>query len=101
MRIYFLAIFCLIGLSSKAQDSTFYKSVYGGGYIIVPQNENWVIDRAFINDGDAYSIKISNSNFDSTYNAGDTIRTPYYIAEMELLFIQSMVQYQFYYKKTD
>ena len=47
-------------MNSTAQDSTFYKSAYAGGYIIVSQDESWEIDRAFVNDGDAYSIKISN-----------------------------------------
>ena len=92
-------IFCLIGLNAAAQDSTYYKSAYAGGYLIVPQDESWEIDRAFVNDGDAYSIKISNSNFDTIYQAGDTIRAPYYIAEMELLSNKEMVQYQFYFKK--
>ncbi|MFT5859975.1 MAG: hypothetical protein ACI865_002082 [Flavobacteriaceae bacterium] len=99
MRTYCIAIFCLISLASQAQDSTFYKSAYGGGYIVVPENETWEIDRAFVNDGNAYSIQISNSNFDATYHAGDTIHTPYYIAEMELLSDKQMVQYQFYFKQ--
>lgn len=100
MKTCVIAIFCLVSLASQGQDSTFYKSVYGGGYIVVPENETWEIDRAFVNDGNAYSIQISNSNFDATYNAGDTIHTPYYIAEMELLSNKQMVQYQFYFRKT-
>jgi len=99
MLKFCFAIFCLISLSAASQDSTYYKSAYAGGYLIVPQGESWEIDRVFVNDGEAYSIKISNANFDSTYNAGDTIRTPYYIAEMELLTKRDLVQYQIYYKK--
>ena len=100
MKTCVIAIFCLVSLASQGQDSTFYKSAYAGGYIIVPQDESWEIDQAFVNGGDAYSIKISKSNFDSNYNAGDTIHTPYYIAEMELLSNKQMVQYQFYFRKT-
>lgn len=94
-----LIIFCLITVNTFAQDSTFYKSAYAGGYLVVPQNENWELDRVFVNDGEAYSIQISNTNFDVNYIAGDTIRTPYYIAEMELLNNRTMVQYQFYFKQ--
>jgi hypothetical protein len=99
MKTYVIAIFCLVSLASQAQDSTFYKSAYGGGYIVVPENETWEIDRAFVNDGNAYSIQISNSNFDTIYNSGDTIQAPYYIAEMELLSNKEMVQYQIYFKQ--
>ncbi len=99
MLKFCFVIFCLIVLNAAAQDSTYYKSAYGGGYIVVPENETWEIDRAFVNDGNAYSIQISNSNFDTIYNAGDTIHTPYYIAEMELLSDKQMVQYQFYFKQ--
>lgn len=99
MLKFCFVIFSLVSMNSTAQDSTFYKSAYAGGYIIVPQDESWEIDRAFVNGGDAYSIKISMSNFDSNYNAGDTIHIPYYIAEMELLSNKQMVQYQFYFKQ--
>lgn len=99
MLKFCIVIFCLIGLNAAAQDSTFYKSAYGGGYLIVPENETWEIDRAFVNDGSAYSIQIANSNFDSIYNSGDTIQSPYYIAEMELLSNKEMVQYQIYFKQ--
>ena len=94
-----LVIVVLISFSSIGQDSTLYKSAYAGGYIVVPENENWEVDRVFVNDGDAYSIQISNSNFKESYHAGDTIRTPYYIAEMELLSNKEMVQYQFYFNR--
>jgi hypothetical protein len=86
-------------MNAAAQDSTVYKSAYSGGYLIVPENESWTLNKVFINSGDAYSIKVSNSNFEPAYNSGDTIRTPYYIAEMELLDKQDFVQYQFYFKR--
>jgi hypothetical protein len=95
-----LALICisLISCSAFGQDSTFYKSAYAGGHMVVPENENWQLDRVFVNGGDAYSIQVANTNFNETYHAGDTIRAPYYIAEMELLSNKEMVQYQFYFK---
>lgn len=85
---------------SFSQDSTLYKSAYAGGYLVVPENETWELDRVFVNGGDAYSIQVSNSNFKQTaFNYGDTLKVPYYIAEMELLSNKEMVQYQFYFKQ--
>lgn len=89
----------LLSFSSIGQDSTFYKSAYAGSHLIVPENEHWHLDRVFVNGGDAYSIQVANTNFNKTYHAGDTIRAPYYIAEMELLSNKEMVQYQFYFKQ--
>lgn len=96
-----LALLSIAFLSHFAfgQDSTFYKSTYAGSQLIVPANENWQLDRVFVNGGDAYSIQVANSHFNETYLAGDTIRVPFYIAEMELLSNQEMVQYQFYFKQ--
>ncbi len=91
-----LFILCFLGSPVFGQDSTYFKSGYAGGYLVVPKGENWLLDRAFVNDGTAYSIKINNSNFQSSYSSGDTIRLPYYIAEMELLDKKEMVQYQLY-----
>ena len=65
--------------------------------MIVPENENWQLARVFVNGGDAYSIQVANTNFNETYHSGDTIRAPYYLAEMELLSNKEMVQYQFYF----
>jgi hypothetical protein len=84
--------------AASAQE-TLYKSAYSGGYLVVPKSESWKIDRVFINDGAAYSIQVANSNFKKQYHSGDTIRAPYYIAEMELLSNKEMVQYQFYFKQ--
>jgi hypothetical protein len=95
-----LALFLSVSHISFCQDSTFYKSAYAGGYLVVPENETWELDRVFVNGGDAYSIQVSNSNFKQTaFNYGDTLKIPYYIAEMELLDNKEMVQYQFYFKQ--
>lgn len=97
--IFILAFFLSVSQISFCQDSTLYKSAYAGGYLVVPENETWELDRVFVNGGDAYSIQVSNSNFKQTaLHFGDTITTPYYIAEMELLDNRDMVQYQFYFK---
>lgn len=77
-----------------AQESPQLKSGYGGGYMVVPEGENWLLDRAFISDGEGYSILIGKNNFEKNYAAGDTLRLPYYVAEMELLTKSEMVQYQ-------
>jgi hypothetical protein len=95
----FLVLISLFSCSAYAQDSTFYKSCYAGSYLIIPENESWQLDRVFVNGGDAYSIRVANTNFNRIYHAGDTIRVPYYISEMELLSNKEMVQYQFYFKK--
>ena len=97
MILFLIAI--LTSFNSFSQDSTFYKSAYAGSHMIVPQDENWKLDRVFVNGGDAYSIQVANANFKETYHSGDTIRAPYYIAEMELLTAKEMVQYQFYFKQ--
>lgn len=89
----------LLSYSAFGQDSTFYKSVYAGSHMIVPQDENWKLDRVFVNSGDAYSMQVANTNFKETYTSGDTIQVPYYITEMELLSNKEMVQYKFYFKQ--
>ena len=94
-----LVYIAFLSFSAFGQESTFYKSAYAGGHLVVPQTESWELDRVFVNDGNAYSIQVSNSNFQESYSAGDTIRAPYYSAEMELLSNKEMVQYQFYFKQ--
>mgnify|MGYP000099944143 CR=1 FL=1 len=98
MKILLFQI-AILSFSTFGQDSTFYKSACGGGHIIVPQQEIWELDRVFVNGGDAYSIQVAKTNFNEIYHSGDTIRAPYYIAEMELLSNKEMVQYQFYFKQ--
>ena len=99
MKNILLILAIAFSSASLGQEATFYKSAYAGGQLMVPQTESWQLDRVFVNGGDAYSIQVANSNFNETYHAGDTIRAPYYIAEMELLSNKEMVQYQFYFKQ--
>ena len=96
ISLFSLLSFCTYG---QSEDSTLYKSGYAGGYLIVPGPSSWKIDRVFVSDGSAYSIIISNENFDASYQSGDTIKLPYYTAEMELLSNKEMVQYQLYIKQ--
>lgn len=84
----------IILLSFKLDPKPVLKIVYAGSYLVVPEGKSWTVDRAFISEGGMYSILIQKSTFPSTYKSGDTIRIPYYIAEMELLNNQSMVQFQ-------
>ncbi|OFZ66503.1 MAG: hypothetical protein A3D92_05015 [Bacteroidetes bacterium RIFCSPHIGHO2_02_FULL_44_7] len=98
----FLTVSCfLLFLVFKgiAQDSTFLKTAYAGAYLLVPEGQTWKLDRAFINSGDTYSIQINSSNFESYYTSGDTIRLPFYSAEMELLDKKDLVLYQLYFKR--
>lgn len=91
-------IFSSISFVGLCQDSTsFIKYAYAGSHLVVPSNEHWQFQRAFINGGDSYSIQINKNNFSDHYSAGDTIRLPYYIAEMELLTNKDLVQYQLYF----
>lgn len=84
-----------------AQDSTFVKMAYGGSYIAVPQGESWGIERVFITGNDGFSIQVSNDNFAAEYSALDTIQVPHYIAEMEMLSPEDMLQFKFYIKPLD
>ena len=101
MKNLFLSLFCffLFATICRAQDTSFVKSAYGGSFLVVPKDVNWKIEKAFISEGDAYSIKISNSNFKESYSGGDTIRVPYYIAEMELLSGDKMGLYFLYIRQ--
>ena len=94
-----LGIILVASLSLQAQDSTFVKVAYGGSYITVPEGENWGIERVFITGNDGYSIQVSNTNFQPSYSSLDTIRVPHYIAEMEMLSPNDMLQYKFYIRK--
>ena len=98
IQLFLISLLSLLSFFTFGQneDSTLYKSGYAGGYLIVPVDKSWKIDHAFVSDGTAYSIKVSNENFELIYKAGDTIKLPYYIAEMELLSSKEMVQYQLY-----
>ena len=95
-KAYFLFFFFAISILARSQDSTFVKSYYGGSSVKVPEHKTWTIDKAFITGSDGYNIKITAGNFKSSYNAGETINFPYYIAEMELITDKSMMSYIVY-----
>lgn len=98
IRITLLLLFHVS--TAKAQDTTFVKSFYGGSSIKVPENTIWVIDKAFITSGDGYNIKISLSNFEKKYEAGQIVVFPYYIPEMELLSDRSNVSFALTIRET-
>jgi hypothetical protein len=97
-RIIVVILFASLNL--QAQDSTFVKVAYGGSYMTVPEGENWGIERVFIIGNEGYSIQVSNTNFQPSYSSSDTIRVPHYIAEMEMLSPNDMLQYKFYIRKS-
>ena len=97
--IFLLGILFVLTSSANAQTQV-RKSGYGGGYLIVPENTTWKVDRAFVQDGDMYSIQIASKHFRESYLPGDTIRFPYYVAEMELLTKKDMVLYSLYFMET-
>jgi hypothetical protein len=88
-----------IVLGCQFDPNPILKIVYAGSYLVVPEGKTWNIDRAFISEGGMYNILIQKSTFRDAYHSGDTIRIPYYIAEMELLNNQSMVQFQLHIKE--
>ena len=96
MLRWFLIPFMAIVMSFQFDSNPILKITYGGSFLIVPEGKTWNIDRAFISDGGMYNILIQKNTFRDAYHSGDTIRIPYYIAEMELLSNQSMVQFQLY-----
>ncbi len=93
LPLSFLALSCQLDLKPVL------KIVYAGSYLVVPEGKTWNMDRAFISEGGMYNILIQKSTFRDAYHSGDTIRIPYYIAEMELLNNQSMVQFQLHIKE--
>lgn len=104
MKIWMLLILGGIGgipNAAPAQNPPLLKSAYAGSYMVVPAGKYWTIDRVFVNEGGSYNIKIGNGNFRETYKSGDTLRVPYYVAEMELLSENATAIYQFYISETD
>ena len=96
MLLLLLLYQCILPL-----DSLFSMTFYAGGSIIVPAQETWQLKDAFLADGELYNIQISKQHFRTSYTAGDTIRPPFYIPEMELLSDKSMSKYflRFYLSK--
>jgi len=96
-----IVVFCLLfflAFTGFCQDSTYLKTAYAGGYLLVDEHQTWKLDRVFINGGEGYSIQINALNFEASYSSGDTIRMPYYIAEMELLDRKDLVLFELYFK---
>ena len=80
--LFWLLLFAVFG---KIWSQTEIKKyAVAGSHITVPLNKKWEINRSFINDG-MYNVIINKSNFRQFYQSNDTIRFPYYIAEMEML----------------
>jgi len=83
------------------RDTSFVKSYFSSSAVKVPENKVWFINKVFISGGDGYNLKISNSNFKSSYKAGEIITFPYYIAEMELITDKNMISYLIYLTEKD
>lgn len=90
----------VFSFSTFSQDYTFEKSIYLGGYFVVPKNETWEIIKIFVSDGGGHNIQLSNNNFKQFYKAKDTIKTPFYIPEMEFLNKKGTTQFIFKIKKS-
>jgi hypothetical protein len=95
-----LLFFLLLSVSIYGQDTTFVRSAYAGSSLTVPQKVTWQIEKAFINNGDGYNLKINPSVFKPLYQAGEKIQIPFYTAEMELLNNQEGVYYFLYIKES-
>ena len=85
MTLRFSILISLTVFLGQAKSQTdIKKCAVAGSYISVPADKKWEINRSFINDG-MYNVLINKSNFLKFYQSNDTIRFPYYIAEMEML----------------
>ena len=82
-----------------AQDSTFVKTVFAGSKLEVPKGKTWFIEKAFINAGDGYNIKINNANFKPQYTQKEPLLVPSYTAEMELISDKNTIWFQLYIKQ--
>ena len=72
-----LIYIALLSYSSFGQDSSVYKSTYAGSHMIVPENENWQLDRVFVNGGEAYSIQVANTNFEEMFDLKQFLKFDY------------------------
>jgi hypothetical protein len=95
-----LFLFLCLTVAVYGQDTTFVKSAYAGSSLTVPQKVTWHIEKAFINNGDGYNLKINPEVFKPIYKAGEKIQIPFYTAEMELLNNQEGVFYFLYIKES-
>ncbi len=90
MKVLF---FCLLALCFFDSQEKRVLNIVAGSFQIVPEKEMWEVDSAYITDDSGYSIKISNSNFKEQYKSADTIKTSFYISEMEFLNPSSTLFY--------
>jgi hypothetical protein len=82
-----------------AQDSTFIKTAYAGSKVMVPKGKIWVVEKAFINAGDGYNVKINTAYFKEYYTSKDAFIVPSYVSEMEMLTTKNAIWYQLYIKQ--
>lgn len=100
MKKYLLIVFLASLNTVYAQDSTFVKTVFAGSKLEVPKGKTWFIEKAFINAGDGYNIKINNANFKPQYTQKEPLLVPSYIAEMELISDKNTIWFQLHIKQT-
>jgi hypothetical protein len=77
------------------------KVAIAGTYLVVPASKSWQIDKVFISTDNGYTIQINKNILKPVYHAGDTIRLPYYVAEMELAGKVNPAQYTLYITETE
>ena len=78
-----------------------FKVVIAGSYILVPPAKNWSVEKLFISTDNGFNIQINKDILKPIYHAGDTIRLPYYVAEMELAGKVNPAQYTLYITETE
>ncbi len=78
-----------------------FKVAIAGSYLVVPASKSWQIDKVFISTDNGYTIQINKNILKPVYYAGDTIRLPYYVAEMELAGKVNPAQYTLYITETE
>jgi hypothetical protein len=92
MRLLTILLFFNFKVTAQA---TFSKTIFQGGYVVVPNNELWELNEVYVSGGGAYNFKVSNSNFKPHYKSGDTLRAPFYLPEMNFLDKNATPQYLF------
>ena len=78
-----------------------FKVLFASSHLVVPLNKTWQVEKVFVNTGDGYNIQVSKSILKPVYHAGDTIRLPYYTAEMELIENKGTTQYILHISETE
>jgi hypothetical protein len=78
-----------------------FKVAIAGSFLVVPASKSWQIDKVFFSTDNGYTIQINKNILKPVYHAGDTIRLPYYVAEMELAGKVNPAQYTLYITETE